>query len=172
VAHGNHPAYDKAHQLIADGAWTVDAESGIIHGRRGPFSGRNTWGYVQISVWDGGGYHGYVMAHRVIWEYVRGPIPDDGQEINHLNGVKHDNRLGNLELVTPSENVKHAHRTGLHSLKGSRNNHAKLTEQDIPSIRAALAAGETARQIAERYGVGKYAICKIRQGIRWQHVPL
>lgn len=38
------------------------------------------------------------FMHRWIWEQVFGPIPD-GYEIDHINGVRTDNRLDNL-LVT------------------------------------------------------------------------
>lgn len=59
-------------------------------------------------------------AHRLVWLHFNGKIPD-GQQINHVNGSKQDNRPENLELVTGSENVAHAHRTGLKDHRGENN---------------------------------------------------
>jgi hypothetical protein len=40
---------------------------------------------------------------RIVWYAVNGPIPP-GMQINHKNHVRHDDRIENLELVTPTQN--------------------------------------------------------------------
>lgn len=44
--------------------------------------------------------------HRLIWEAFNGPIPE-GKEVNHINEVKTDNRVENLNLMTRKENINH-----------------------------------------------------------------
>ena len=45
-------------------------------------------------------------AHRVIWAIAYGYFPD--VEIDHINGVKTDNRLSNLRLATHTQNMQNA----------------------------------------------------------------
>lgn len=102
----------------------VDVDLGVVYGRGpAPITSRNSYGYVVLAVAPDRKRR-HLSAHRLVWEAVHGPIPD-GMEINHINGVKDDNRIANLEMVTPGENQRHAHRTGLKRADGEHNGRYK-----------------------------------------------
>lgn len=54
-------------------------------------------GYIQV-VHEGK----RVGQHRVVWQEAHGPIPT-GYHVHHINHVRNDNRLENLELVRNTE---------------------------------------------------------------------
>lgn len=55
---------------------------------------KDTSGHLQTMV-----YGRLYLVHRIIWIMLNGDIPDK-MEIDHINGVRDDNRIENLRLVT------------------------------------------------------------------------
>lgn len=70
--------------------------------------GLSTTGYWRVSL----GRKNQRSVHRLLaLNFI--PNPKHKPEINHINGIKKDNTLSNLEWVTDSEQRFHAYRTGL-----------------------------------------------------------
>ena len=59
--------------------------------------------YLHVGLWKNRKCKIY-KVHRLVWEAFNGPIPD-GMQVNHINEDKTDNRLCNLNLMSPKENV-------------------------------------------------------------------
>ena len=70
-------------------------------------------GYILITVRDQGTLKHY-LKHRFIFECFHGKINDAKLVVDHINNIKTDNRLDNLQLITHSQNIKKEHRKGKH----------------------------------------------------------
>lgn len=140
------------------------------------------------------GKNGSGYAHRFVAEAFLGPCPE-GKEVNHKDGNKLNNRADNLEYVTRSENMQHAHDTGLIAkrpprprppLKGLARGErhwmkqrpqdirrgescaaSKLTLAQVDEIRARVAAGERQNAVALSSGISTAQVSRIVNGVRW-----
>jgi hypothetical protein len=106
------------------------------------------------------------VHNLVLRAFDRLPLP--GEQSRHRNGIKEDNRLSNLHWGTHKDNAVDRIEHGTHPI-GSRNGFARLTEADVPHIRAARAAGATVQAIARQYGVNRETIGHLLRGDTWRH---
>lgn len=90
-----HPSYE------------VSSFGRVRHAKRGIRKPDYVKGYVRYSLHIGDGRYFRDMGHAFVAKAFIGPRPENMQ-INHINGIKDDNRLENLEYVTPKENAYHA----------------------------------------------------------------
>jgi hypothetical protein len=96
-------------------------------------------------------------AHRVIWIACNGPIPS-GMEIDHKNHDRADNRISNLRLVDPAQQMQNCNN------KGADNCRARLTWDQASQIRKQRASGVKLKEIAGLYGVSVSTICMVVKG--------
>lgn len=68
-------------------------------------------GYMLVDVRKGRLERVTLKAHRVVAEAFL-PNPENKPEVNHLSGVRHDNRLENIEWSTVSENRAYSYKLG------------------------------------------------------------
>lgn len=159
----------RAGNVIPLAEFRVDAEAGVIFGKRGqPAGSRDSSGYLQVTVLIDGRKTLH-SAHRWIWTHVHGPIPE-GLEVNHRNGIKTDNRITNLEVVTHQANIVHAYRTGLKTNAGEKHPSARLTEAAVRTIRAAAATGAPYLLLAAEHRVSRRTINDIVRRRTWTHL--
>jgi hypothetical protein len=95
-----------------------------------------------------------VVAHRVIYERYRGPIPA-GLNLDHVCRNRACVNPDHLEPVTPTENIRRGAST-------------KLTIEKAREIRALRATGMMTKQIAEQYNVCRTTVRDIVRGVIWK----
>lgn len=62
----------------------------------------NSDGYYNVKLYKDGVTKSF-RVHRLVWETFNGDIPE-GMQVNHINEIKTDNKIENLNLLTPREN--------------------------------------------------------------------
>lgn len=111
-------------------------------------------GYIRYNLYNGGRLV-KKMGHVLVWEAFNGQIPEP-LEVNHKNGLRDDNRLGNLELLTGSGNVKHAFEVLGKKQSAHR---SKLTWEQAQEIRRIYAESNSSySMLSKQYNIDQSCI--------------
>lgn len=107
------------------------------------------------------------LIHRCVAETFIKNTYDKNMVVNHKNGIKTDNFVENLELVTYSENALHAFKTGLRKIYGVENPSSKLSISDVEFIIKNYKKRDKefgAKALATKYSVHESTITRIVTG--------
>lgn len=150
--------------------WLTWKERDISGSRNARFAGRRAGapkgnGYRVVRV-DGR----LMLEHRVVWALANGRDPGEVQ-VDHVNGVRDDNRPANLRLATNAENVRRRHRLNVNNTSGEHGvyRHAaagkwvaaiKVDGKRIHlGLFADIAQARDARRLAEFQHFGRFSPC-------------
>lgn len=146
----------------------VDCDNGYKTGRALKII-KDKAGYLRFCLCRNGTERKFLI-HRLVAFAFLGKPPVDKQQINHKNGIKMDNRVENLEWVSPGENRRHAYKTGLQvAPHGEQHYNTKLAAADVLAIRASK--GVTQKELAVKYGISHGAVSMIISHKRWACIP-
>ena len=97
--------------------------------------------------------------------------PDNKLQIDHINGIKVDNRVENLRWVTCQENCKAAHDNNqVNVVQGERQHLSKLTSKQVLEIRELYSQGIKRLKLAELFKVHGTNIDCIIKRKTWRHI--
>lgn len=108
------------------------------------------------------------LIHRLVMLAFIGECPD-GHEVNHINGIKSDNRLENLEYCTRQQNALHLSKI-LNKNRGEVHNMAKVNDSIVREIRRLATTGLSQREIGRIFGISRSNTGAIIRRFLWPHV--
>lgn len=102
------------------------------------------------------------------------PNPENKPHVNHINFNRYDNRVSNLEWVTPGENTHHSRMAGRvkpgNMKKGEDHHFAGLSEEAVRWLRLTWEPYDSVADLSRKYGVTAQAIYAMLKGKTWKHV--
>ena len=111
-------------------------------------------------------------AHRLVaLAFI--PNPENKPCVNHINGIKDDNRVENLEWVTYSENERHSIDVLKKRIRiGEKSPSSKLTEKDVLAIRRLYRINPKFNRkiVAKKFNMHPNSLNDITRRKSWTHI--
>ena len=112
-----------------------------------------------------------IQFHRLVYMYHTKEFIPENLYINHIDGNKCNNHFSNLELVTQSENIQHAYRTGLNNNIAENHLYTNLTNDQVAQFRREFKAKEkTVKDIANEAGLSITSTYDMLLGNSWKSI--
>ena len=159
-SHGRVRTYDR----FIESRWGTPF---LVKGRIRGFSKRRGYHGVVITK---NGIRTTISVHRTVAETFI-PNPKNKSQVNHLDGVKTNNYVKNLNWVTNLENMEHAWETGLFDGRDQRGENcynSKLNEFQVRVIRKCHDL--THEELAKVFNVCRPSITMIKNYTTWKNV--
>lgn len=109
------------------------------------------------------------VAHRLVALHFVENI-SGGDQVNHKNGIKNDNRFENLEWVTCRQNIQHAFDSGIKTINGDKHPRSVFTNKQVIEARKMFAAGSSIRELADKYGKMYGTMWRVLKNINYASV--
>lgn len=130
----------------------------------------STGGYPTVRFTFPGRTSARMLIHVMVINAFGPARPSASHEVNHINGVKSDNRIENLEWVTRAENIEHAFRLGLSKKRqGCESPNAKLSPEAVLEIMQRYENGQRPKAISEEVSVSVQIVRNILAGRTYVH---
>ena len=134
-------------------------------------------GYIRYHLFNQDGSSIMMAGHRLVaWEFYNRNIGLIKMQVNHIDGVKRNNKSKNLEIVSQSENIKHAFLTQLNRAICENHPKAKLKNDDVEIICEYIVKykGNISRIQLELATIGiiveDYDIGSIKNKVNWKSI--
>lgn len=122
-------------------------------------------GYLRVGLKNNGKLFTKTVHRLVASAFL--PNYSDFLCVNHINGIKTDNRVENLEMVNKSQNAKHASEMQLlNPVRGLKHPKAFLSDSDVDLIKYYLQQkSRSQKQLAALFNCSQTMISNIKRGV-------